>query len=146
GGKLAKEKLKEQLQKIALKRTGGQKTDELLGHDGGGPEGLPHSIIVTTEGTEGDAPVLNGDEANRSASLEELPLDDVSAASTHPKAKQKFTNTKKTIKYKTPGKENPAKVKPPNAKQMTLGFETAGTTGKRSQRTGKRHGTKKAKK
>src|SRR5215471_3115763 len=63
GGKLAKEKLKEQLQKIALKRTGGQKTDELLGHDGGGPEGLPHSIIVTTEGTEGDAPVLNGDEA-----------------------------------------------------------------------------------
>ena len=146
GGKLAKEKLKEQLQKIALKRTGGQKTDELLGHDGGGPEGLPHSIIVTTEGTEGDAPVLNGDEANRSASLEELPLDDVSAASTQPKGKAKSTKTKKPIKSKTTGKDNPAKVQPPNAKQMTLGFETAGTTGKRSQRTGKRHGTKKAKK
>ena len=26
------------------------------GYDGGGPEGLPHSIIVTAEGTEGDAP------------------------------------------------------------------------------------------
>ena len=33
GGKLAKEKLKEQLQKIATKRTGGQKTDEILGQD-----------------------------------------------------------------------------------------------------------------
>ena len=31
GGKLAKEKLKEQLQKIAAKRTGGEKTDEILG-------------------------------------------------------------------------------------------------------------------
>ena len=65
GGKLAKEKLKEQLQKIASKRTGGEKTDEILGYDGGGPEGLPHSIIVTPEGTEGDAPVLPGDEPSR---------------------------------------------------------------------------------
>ena len=31
GGKLAKEKLKDQLQKIAAKRTGGEKTDEILG-------------------------------------------------------------------------------------------------------------------
>src|SRR5215468_2195110 len=63
GGKLPKEKLKAQLQKIATSRTGGAKTDELLGKTGGGPEGLPYSIIVTAEGTEGDAPVLNGDEA-----------------------------------------------------------------------------------
>ena len=55
GGKLAKEKLKNQLQKIALKRTGGTKTDAILGRDSG-PEGLPHSIIVTPEGTEGEAP------------------------------------------------------------------------------------------
>ena len=46
GGKLPKEKLKAQLQKIALKRTGGTRTDAILGHEGG-PEGLPHSIIVT---------------------------------------------------------------------------------------------------
>src|SRR5215470_15245959 len=57
GGKLPKEKLKNQLQKIALKRTGGAKTDQILGHDSG-PEGLPHSIIVTPEGPEGEAPVL----------------------------------------------------------------------------------------
>jgi DNA topoisomerase-6 subunit B len=55
GGKLAKEKLKNQLQKIALKRTGGAKTDEILGRESG-PEGLPHSIIVTPEGSEGEAP------------------------------------------------------------------------------------------
>jgi DNA topoisomerase-6 subunit B len=65
GGKLPKEKLKNQLQKIALKRTGGAKTDEILGRESG-PEGLPHSIIVTPEGTEGEAPVSPG-EQNRAA-------------------------------------------------------------------------------
>lgn len=54
GGTLAKEKLKAQLQKIATSRTGGLKTDEALGKTGAGPEGLPHSIIVTAEGVEGD--------------------------------------------------------------------------------------------
>jgi len=52
GGKLAKDKLRSQLQKIAAKRTGGSRTDEILGRDGG-PDGLPHSIIVTPEGAEG---------------------------------------------------------------------------------------------
>ena len=61
GGRLAKEKLKTQLQKIAMKRTGGARTDEILGGDGG-PEGLPHSIIVTPEGPEGEAPALPGAE------------------------------------------------------------------------------------
>ncbi len=56
GGSLPTTKLKEQLQKMAMKRTGGQKTDELLGRNGGGPEGLPHSIIVTSDGVEGDVP------------------------------------------------------------------------------------------
>ncbi len=54
GGKLSKEKLKMQLQKIASSRTGGAKTDEALGKTGAGPEGLPHSIIVTAEGIEGE--------------------------------------------------------------------------------------------
>jgi DNA topoisomerase-6 subunit B len=58
GGKLAKQKLKDQLTKIAAKRTGGTKTDEILGRNGGGPDGLPHSIIVTAEGTEGEAPAV----------------------------------------------------------------------------------------
>ena len=53
GGKLATQKLKEQLQKIATSKTGGSKTDELLGKTGAGPEGLPDSIIVTQEGVEG---------------------------------------------------------------------------------------------
>ena len=41
-----------------MRRTGGEKTDELLGKNGSGPEGLPHSIIVTPEGVEGEVPVL----------------------------------------------------------------------------------------
>jgi DNA topoisomerase-6 subunit B len=79
GGKLAKEKLKEQLQKIALKRTGGEKIDEILGRDGrSGPEGLPNSIIVTPEGTEGDAPDIKRDESE--AGAPEAPRDEVELA------------------------------------------------------------------
>jgi DNA topoisomerase-6 subunit B len=59
GGRLPKEKLKGQLMKIAVKRTGGTRTDEILGQDSG-PEGLPHSIIVTADGPEGEAPELPG--------------------------------------------------------------------------------------
>lgn len=54
GGHLPTEKLKEQLHKIASSRTGGLKTDEALGKTGVGPEGLPHSIIVTAQGIEGE--------------------------------------------------------------------------------------------
>jgi DNA topoisomerase-6 subunit B len=61
GGRLPTAKLKEQLQKMALARTGGEKTDELLGKNGSGPEGLPHSIIVTPEGVEGAVPVPIGE-------------------------------------------------------------------------------------
>jgi DNA topoisomerase-6 subunit B len=60
GGRLPKERLKSQLQKIALKRTGGTRTDEILGKNSG-PEGLPHSIIVTADGAEGEAPILPGE-------------------------------------------------------------------------------------
>jgi DNA topoisomerase-6 subunit B len=64
GGKLPKEKLKAQLQKIATSRTGGMKTDEALGKTGAGPEGLPHSIIVTPEGVEGEAELASRIEAD----------------------------------------------------------------------------------
>src|SRR5205823_7131153 len=59
GGRLPTAKLKEQLQQMALRRTGGEKTDELMGRNGSGPEGLPHSIIVTPDGIEGEVPVLS---------------------------------------------------------------------------------------
>ena len=92
GGKLAKEKLKEQLQKIAAKRTGGEKTDEILGYDGGGPEGLPHSIIVTPEGAEGDASVLPGDSQAEIAPTEDIDEEQleesmIPTTKTEPKAK-----------------------------------------------------------
>ncbi|MBI5209377.1 MAG: DNA topoisomerase VI subunit B [Elusimicrobia bacterium] len=72
GGKLAAEKLKTQLCKIAMSRTGGQKTDEILGHQGG-PEGLPDSIIVTAEGVEGDVPVLAEEPAAPAPTSPEAP-------------------------------------------------------------------------
>jgi DNA topoisomerase VI subunit B len=61
GGRLPTAKLKEQLQKMALRRTGGERTDEILGKNGSGPEGLPHSIIVTADGVEGEVPTLVAD-------------------------------------------------------------------------------------
>ena len=56
GGKLAEKKLRDQMLEIAKKLTGGEKTDELLDKKAG-PQGLPHSIIVTAEGVEGEIPV-----------------------------------------------------------------------------------------
>jgi DNA topoisomerase-6 subunit B len=76
GGKLAKDKLKDQLQTIATKRTGGARTDEILGHDGGGPEGLPHSIIVAPDGPEGEAPSLPDVEPTATAPTEAPKVDD----------------------------------------------------------------------
>ncbi len=82
GGRLPKEKLKSQLQKIALKRTGGTRTDEILGKNSG-PEGLPHSIIVTAEGTEGEAPALpeeaRGGAPTADAALAEAPTEEAPA-------------------------------------------------------------------
>jgi DNA topoisomerase-6 subunit B len=67
GGKLPTEKLKEQLQKIASKRTGGEKTDELL-DEKAGPEGLPDSIVVTPDGIEGQAPAPTAEAPQESVS------------------------------------------------------------------------------
>lgn len=55
--KLDAERLKKQLMKIAIHKTGGERTDELLGRNKKeSPEELPHSIIVTPEGVEGEVP------------------------------------------------------------------------------------------
>ncbi len=85
GGKLAKDKLRDQLQKIALGRTGGVRTDQILGGDGG-PEGLPHSIIVTPDGPEGEAPVLPG-APGADAVAAEAPAPDEAPAPSRTKAK-----------------------------------------------------------
>jgi DNA topoisomerase VI subunit B len=97
GGRLPKEKLKAQLQKIAMKRTGGAKTDQILGHDSG-PEGLPHSIIVTPEGPEGEAPMLPGAAASPVAEPEP-PAPAPRKAKVKTKAKRKPV-TRKSVKRK----------------------------------------------
>ncbi len=100
GGKLAKEKLKTQLQKIAMKRTGGTRTDEILGHDGG-PEGLPHSIIVTPEGPEGEAPTLPGAERSDVAPPEEPRPETDKLAPARRKGKARSARATKAAKRST---------------------------------------------
>jgi len=99
GGKLPKEKLKAQLQKIAMKRTGGARTDEIMGHDGG-PEGLPHSIIVTAEGPEGEAPVLPGAERSDVAPPEAPRSETDKPAPVRRKGKARAARPTKTAKRK----------------------------------------------
>ncbi|MEK7783564.1 MAG: DNA topoisomerase VI subunit B, partial [Candidatus Binatota bacterium] len=120
GGKLAKEKLKNQLQKIAMKRTGGEKTDELLGHDGD-PEGLPHSIIVTPEGTEGEAPDMRNDLAPPEEALDE---EDQSTAPTQPKGNAGSTKSTMT------GRKKAAKVKQQSGPKRDSRKQTAPRSGK----------------
>ncbi|HKY07446.1 MAG TPA: DNA topoisomerase VI subunit B [Candidatus Binatia bacterium] len=138
GGKLPKEKLKEQLQKIAMKRTGGEKTDEILGYDGGGPEGLPHSIIVTPEGTEGEAPVIEGrDEVppQQEELIEEEPAETPHVVSA--KSKKRARDQVAKASKSEHGKSD-------SSTQMSLGFEAE--EGKRNPKAGRKHGAKKAKK
>jgi DNA topoisomerase VI subunit B len=89
GGRLPTTKLKDQLQRMAMKRTGGEKTDELLGKNGGGPEGLPHSIIVTPEGVEGEVPVLTSEATAASSNGHGAPEAGRAAKADAPEAKGK---------------------------------------------------------
>ena len=122
GGKLPKEKLKEQLQKIAAKRTGGQKTDEVLGRNVG-PEGLPFSIIVTPEGTEGDAPVIAGDERSELAPPEEAREDEplAEAVELNDNTESLANLKKKPAKPKQSGSKNESGRKPKAASKKAAG-------------------------
>jgi DNA topoisomerase-6 subunit B len=142
GGKLPKEKLKEQLQKIAMKRTGGNKTDELLGRDGDGPEGLPHSIIVTPEGTEGEAPVLPDDERTVAPPEEAAPEDEEPVLPSLAKGKAGPAIKGKQVKVK-----QQARAKRRGDAQAVLPFvENDGNAAKSSRKIGKKDGAKKRKK
>jgi len=103
GGKLSKEKLKAQLEKIAAKRTGGEKTDAILDRQSG-PEGLPYSIIVTADGTEGEAPVLPGAEPVAAA-----PPEEPQAEAAEPVRRKGRGKTKSKTKAKAKAKPKPKK-------------------------------------
>lgn len=130
GGKLPKEKLKAQLQKIATSRTGGMKTDEALGKTNAGPEGLPHSIIVTAEGVEGEVELASQIEADQAATAA------VPGESAAPGAGQR---TDKPSKGRT-AKAHPEKGKAPKtskgkAAQMAL-FTEKPPAGRKTDRSG----------
>src|SRR5467141_3868309 len=101
GGRLATAKLKDQLLKMAAKITGGGKTDELMGRNGSGPEGLPHSIIVTPDGIEGEVPVLSRDASDDAVSSNGAPAPrSRSAGKTKRGAKGKRTTARGSARRK----------------------------------------------
>ncbi len=131
GGKLPKEKLKAQLQKIATSRTGGLKTDEALGKTSSGPEGLPHSIIVTEEGVEGEVELASQVQAD--AGTAELPGETTMLGEQHSSEKPGKGRTRRPQTHKgTPAK--PAKRK---LSQMALFAEQAPPKGKGSPKLAK---------
>ncbi|MEK7233174.1 MAG: DNA topoisomerase VI subunit B [Elusimicrobiota bacterium] len=85
GGKLSEQKLRAQLTEIAKKITGGKKTDEMLDKNAG-PHGLPHSIIVTADGIEGEIPVEGPIIATEAAPIAQAPA--VKPAAKKPKKKK----------------------------------------------------------
>ncbi|HET6369647.1 MAG TPA: hypothetical protein VFG95_00525 [Nitrospiria bacterium] len=125
GGKISAQKLKEQLQKIAEKRTGGEKTDEILGRTGG-QEGLPHSIIVTPEGIEGELP-FPSEPATEAASVDDHAADDGDGA---PGAEE---NSERRARADAKGKHDNAKRRPQPA-PGSGSKKKGGTTGKSTAR------------
>jgi DNA topoisomerase-6 subunit B len=143
GGKLPREKLKDQLQRIALKRTGGQKTDQLLGKHSGGPEGLPDSIIVTADGVEGDAPEIPAEMRDASAPPEESAAEEaepVLPALAEKKAPTAVKGKAAKVKQKSGPKGYPEE-------QAVFSFvERNAASAKSKPGIGKEHGKKKSKK
>ena len=142
GGNLPVEKLKEQLHKIASSRTGGIKTDEALGKTGAGPAGLPHSIIVTAEGIEGETEIVQQADAPSS----DAPPAIASESTTTPKAPTKGTRTAKvptkSVKTKVAGKLKAAggqqemfAAEPAPAKKATPRKKSLGVTKPTRKRT-----------
>ena len=109
GGKLATAKLKDQLQRMAMKLTGGAKTDDLLGQNGSGPEGLPHSIIVTPDGVEGEVPALVAETAVAVSSANGVAATNGGAPPSGKAAEDAKGGTRRAHKGKTKGR---AKAKP----------------------------------
>ena len=135
GGKVPTEKLKAQLQKIASSRTGGVKTEETLGKTGAGPEGLPHSIIVTAEGIEGDVPLVP-DESHSVASPADV-ADDIHIEEEQPFSKPGRKQTAKAMtRKKSIGRAAtvPSFLKKGSSSQQQAG---AARTGRKAHLTGK---------
>ncbi len=129
GGTVQTKELKTQLQHIAMTRTGGEKTDEALGKTNKGPEGLPHSIIVTSDGVEGD---IEPDETRSSPMVQQaLPLE--------------ATNSEDSlIEDQTPERRKSQKAKPPSSPATSRGRSstTSSTRKSRKKNTPSPHGKK----
>jgi len=102
------------------------KTDETLGKTGAGPEGLPHSIIVTAEGIEGEV-------SPATTVLDEMETEEKPAS---PKSRRRQTTKTRSVK-KGPGK---AAAVPSVPKKGASSQQQAGAarTGRKVRLTGKK--------
>jgi hypothetical protein len=99
---------------------------------------LPHSIIVTAEGTEGEAPELpNPVSSDSEAVLENMADDAEPALPSLTTGKPPAVTTRKP---RTTQPRSAPSTQSENTKQMTLGLEKSGKN------TGKKNGGKKTKK
>src|SRR4030095_13236556 len=100
-----------------------------------------HSIIVTPEGTEGEAPVLES--RNETLPRQETLIEDDRLVET----KKPKRGAASKQKVKAAAKPAPSKrAKTAGSKQMTLGFDSAKAGAEPHRKTGKKHGAKKTKK
>jgi DNA topoisomerase-6 subunit B len=112
GGRFAEERLRKQLTDMAKKLTGGEKTDALV-DEKSAPHGLPHSIIVTTEGVEGEVPSETPPAAVVAEAVHEAAAQDQQAEA---KAAQAEEPKKGKAKAKPAKKAKAAKKSKPKAK------------------------------
>jgi DNA topoisomerase-6 subunit B len=136
GGKLPKQQLKEQLQKIATSRTGGLKTDEALGKTGAGPEGLPNSIIITPEGIEGEVPIA--EEVTASVGDEGMDTPNIAASDPVERDKRKTAEKESKTAHRAPvhKPESDNKTSKRKADQLPLFAESTSPGKKAAGRTG----------
>jgi DNA topoisomerase VI subunit B len=108
GGKIAEAKLKAQMLEIAKKLTGGEKTDALVDKNAG-PQGLPHSIIVTASGIEGEVPTSEPPPAVVAEAVKEAEAADEARPPVEPKARPTIPASKAK---KPPVRKSKAAAKP----------------------------------
>ena len=107
-----------------------------------GPGVLPRSIIVTPEGTEGDAPIVEGRGGAQPAQEDFFEVEE-SSAPARPKVR---TKSKKNSATRAGKANQQSHSGTGGAHQMMLGFDKRGDEKKRNSKNGKKHGAKKAKK
>src|SRR5437899_8592958 len=120
-----------------MTRTGGEKTDEALGKSDEGPEGLPHSIIVTPEGIEGEVPVPIVEPPNEAGPPKETPEEEEKAAKrTRPKGRAARQETDRSKQARPTRRVKPTPRHKTDPAEPARASQKAATAGRNKRRPG----------